>query len=562
MALKHRMSSVTFESDGLSFLKIGKEATLDTVSLDDFKNSKYKKIDKIWGTLGWANDNPLEATGTVEFSQDGNFEHRGITAQITELLNAQNVEIGAPNEIRERFIDLSTINFKNIPKSISSEDEIQLRFDLFIDKEEGALVYLQETPKTDVHSSDAEVYLITPESTDSSFSQDRYRLTYIFTYTFGKELEYKDNKVLLKNPPRRAKKRFKFALKVLTFPRKETHFKAYVSKASGQLNEFPKDLAHRGLHKLGNKKYKLYNYKVTGKQGEFKSVSDYPIDPKKKTLLLIHGTFSTVMGSYGELTEIPSDEDMSFLTALVRNKHFDQIIAFDHPTASQSVQDNAAWLLGVLGDIRFTQPIDVITTSRGALIGEYLTASPIALSTFRIKQVLMFAPAHGSDLLKIAKGFDRLLSFFGKVASTTGWGYILAIAQFSINAIRTQPGLEVMMPGSDPLNDILRLNPIQTVQFKAMVGDYDGVLIKKRFKRWLSNGLDKLLKLAFKSENDWVIGCPEQRKQLHGSNARYHSNFEYKCIHGKQFDPSHPKIGRRRADVRTEIQNYFSPGAA
>ena len=199
-----------------------------------------------------------------------------------------------------------------------------------------------------------------------------------------------------------------------------------------------------------------------------------------------------------------------------------------------------------------------MTSSRGALVAEYLTASKRARGTFRIEKILMFAPAHGSDLLKIAKGLDRVLSLFGKIASATGWGFILGVAQFSIKATITQPGLHVMMPGSDRLKEILQLDPVEKVQFKAMVGDYDGILVKKRFKRWIRNGIDKLLKLAFKSENDWVIGCPEQRKHLHGLNARYDSNYEYKCIHGKQFDTEHPMVGKKQpADVRKEIKDYF-----
>lgn len=552
-----KLNKVTFEKDGYSFIKIGKEADLDVLNTEDFRNSKYKKIDAIWGTLGWADDRKLSAKGDIQFSIEGNTEHRGVTKEIASLLQAQNVEVKTPESIKERFVDLSKVQFGNLPKSIQSEEQIQLRFDLFLDKDEGALVYLQANPKSNFNSKDAEVHLITPESTDSTMSQDRYRLTYIFTYTFGKQLEYKDEKVLLKDLANDSKDLLQYALKVLTFPRTESDFKQYVKKASKGLNQMAVGTAHKGLHKLGVKKYQLYNYKVIGNEGEFQSYTNHPIDTTKKTLLLIHGTFSSVDGSFGELCKVANRDRLSLFTALIKSKKFDQIIAFDHPTASHGVEDNVKWLLESLPPNRFEQPVQVMTTSRGALVAEYLTASSSAFGKFKINKVLMFAPAHGSDLLKITKGLDRVLSLMGKTSSKTVWGYILAVAQFSIKAIRTQPGLDVMMPGSDRLKSILKLDPVETVYFRAMVGDYDGVLIQRRFRRFMANGLDKLLWLAFKSENDWVIGCPEQRKQLHGSNAKYLSNYEYKCIHGKQFDPTHPKQGGKKADVRDVISSYF-----
>lgn len=171
MALNFNLNEIKFESPEYSFLKIGKEAHSDELNVYDFKNSKYKKIDKIWGTLGWANDRPLAVTGEITFSENGNFNHKGVTKETVELLKEQNVEVQDPSDIRERFIDLSEIKFLNIPKAITSESEIQLRFDLFIEKNDGALVYLEENPPGEFHSEVAEMYLITPESTDKNYSQ-------------------------------------------------------------------------------------------------------------------------------------------------------------------------------------------------------------------------------------------------------------------------------------------------------------------------------------------------------------------------------------------------------
>src|SRR5690554_1196470 len=153
MALKFKPNEIAFESQEYSFLKIGGSADSNELNIYDFKNTKYKKIEKIWGTLGWANDKNLAAIGEIKFSEHGNFDHHGITKETVDLLRNQNVEIHDYSDIKERFIDLSEINFLNVPEIITSEKEIQLRFDLFIEKNEGALVYLEDRKSTRLNSS-------------------------------------------------------------------------------------------------------------------------------------------------------------------------------------------------------------------------------------------------------------------------------------------------------------------------------------------------------------------------------------------------------------------------
>ena len=562
MDLKFKPSEISFESGEYSFLKIGGSAGSDELDIYDFKNAKYKKIEKIWGTLGWANDKQLAATGKIKFSEFGNFDHHGITKETVDLLRDQNVEIHDCSDIKERFIDLSEIVFLNVPDTITNEKEIQLRFDLFINKNEGALVYLEENPVGEFHSNKAEMYLITPESTDINFSQDRYSLTYKFTYFFNKKFEREGDVIHLKG--KKKKEQTEFAIKVLTFPRHEACIKRYANKATKNINKINgrgTELVHKSINKIGEEKYGFYKFHSTENKDSFIKLDDlFQIDENKKTLLLLHGTFSSVENSFGELltTEESASGKKRFFNDLIKSKTFEQIIAFNHPTASHSIQENADWFIKLLGNKIFTQPIDVITTSRGALLAEKLCSYDKAYRKIKINKHLTFAPAHGSDLLKVAKGLDRMLSMMKKTTSRAGWGYILAISQFSINAIRTQPGLEVMMPGSIELKKILASNPIDEVKIKSMVGDYDRTLIDKQFKRWLANGLDKLIWLAFKSENDWVIGCPEQRRQMSGFNAKYEKNFEYYCIHGKQFDLKHPKKDGQKADVRKVIFDYLS----
>ncbi len=562
MALEFKIKDVAFNEAKYSFLKIGAQAKSESILFSHFKFAKKEKISGLWGTLGWADDRPFTAKGNIQFSENGNESHRGVTKELTQIIMDQNPDVKSTSEIRERFINLSEVQFQSLPKTIKKEEEIYLRFDLFLEKHEGALVYLQDNPKGVMNSKHSLVNLVTPEATPNH-TQDRIKLTYLFPYSFGKELEYDEvnKEVVLTDQP----KVMPTVLKVLTFVRKPLQPKEFMKLAAKQMNNVATDIVHAGLSVLGNKKYKLYLFdkKSTAANpgGQFKEIANASILKKEaKTLLLLHGTFSSVDGSYGQLCETSRTENgkaISPLQKLVNEGVFEQVIGFNHPTASQSVDENVAALYNELAGFKFTKPLDVITTSRGALVGETLLSNPKSNDFFTIGRMMTFAPAHGSDLLKVAKGLDRFLSFLKGKTSSLGWGYVIALAQFSIKAIATQPGLNDMLPNSPKVTEVINSIPNNAVSIQAMIGDFDKTLIGKRAIRILSVGMDALIRLAFKSETDWVIGCPEQRKRIKNQLAKYESDFEMFCIHGMQFKIGHPKKDKKEVDMTIQVENFF-----
>lgn len=561
MALEFNIADIHFNEQKLDFLKIGPLAKSDEVTLSEFKASKSEKIDGLWGTLGWADDRPVLASGTIFFSENGTLAHRGVTKELAQFIRDQNPDIENLSDIRERFIDLSTCQFHDVPTRIKNEEEIHLRFELFLEKDEGALVYLQDNPKGIHNSIHSLVNFITPEPT-KDFTQNRTSLSYHFAYSFGKEMEYNNETVILKDEPRIMVS----VLKILTFKRKALPPQSYFKSAAEHLNTALVETVHAGLSVLGNKKYKLFRYdkslNSSEKGGDFVEVTDPSrLDPQARTLFLFHGTFSSVEGSFGELC-IPSIADngktISPFQKLLMDGVFEQIIGFNHPTASQSVDENVQAFYALLGDLKFTKPVDMITTSRGALVAETLLSSAQTNAYFTVGRMLTFAPAHGSDLLQVAKGLDRFLSILRGRTSSLGWGYIVALAQFSIKAIATQPGLKDMLPDSEKIKSILSATPNNAVSIQAMIGDFDKSLISKPLLRILTNGADALIRLAFKSETDWVIGCPEQKKRIQHSYAQYRPDFEMYCIHGMQFTIGHPKKGEREINMTEEIRNCFT----
>jgi hypothetical protein len=556
MALSFKIKEIAFNKKDYSFLQIGALAKKNDFTIQDFKLSKKEKIDGLWGTLGWADDRPLTASGEINFSENGCDTHRGVTKELAEIIMKQNPDVQDVSQIRERFIDLSSVEFKNLPRKIKKEEEIHLRFELFLDKTEGALVYLQDNPKGVMNSKHSLVNFITPEPTPRH-TQNRTSLTYHFAYSFGRELEYLDGEVIVTDKP----KVMPSVLKILTFVRTPLPPQEYFKMAAKNLNTAlaPVGIAQAGLNVLGDKKYKLFLYNTN--KSEFSELSDTSsLNKSAKTLLLFHGTFSSVDGTFGELchaTVKDGNRMISPFTKLINDGVFDQIIGFNHPTASQSVDENVSHFCALMSGFRFSKPVHMMTTSRGALVAESIITHPAAASILSVDRIMTFAPAHGSDLLKVAKGLDRFLSFLKLQTSAMGWGYVIALAQFSIKAISTQPGLNDMLPNSDKIKSVLNATPNNTVRIRAMVGDYDKSLISKPAARILANGADALIRLAFRSETDWVIGCPEQQKRITHPNASYDPDFHMYCIHGLQFKPGHAKKEDKDVDMIQEIKSFF-----
>lgn len=82
-----------------------------------------------------------------------------------------------------------------------------------------------------------------------------------------------------------------------------------------------------------------------------------------RSLLFIHGTFSTAHGAFSDL---PSD-----LMEALWERYEGRVFAFDHPTVSQDPKQNVAWLLGQMAD-GLSLDLDVICHSRGGLVARML----------------------------------------------------------------------------------------------------------------------------------------------------------------------------------------------
>jgi hypothetical protein len=91
-----------------------------------------------------------------------------------------------------------------------------------------------------------------------------------------------------------------------------------------------------------------------------------PADRPARVLLLVHGTFSSTLGGYGELAVTPWGQRL--LTAALQR--YDAVLGFDHRTLSLSPRENAQALLDALRTLPTGQPIvfDAVCHSRGGYV--------------------------------------------------------------------------------------------------------------------------------------------------------------------------------------------------
>ena len=89
-----------------------------------------------------------------------------------------------------------------------------------------------------------------------------------------------------------------------------------------------------------------------------------------RTLLFLHGIFSTSASAFGGLFDT-SRPDNAELWAHLEKAYDGRIIAFEHPTASVSPEQNAMALLGLIPDDVHLE-LDIVCHSRGGLVARIL----------------------------------------------------------------------------------------------------------------------------------------------------------------------------------------------
>ncbi len=481
-------------------------------------------IDGFWGTIGLSDDEKINWTGHIEISNKFNDKPVGVVQEEIELIKEcfPNLKLET-DAIKERFVSFEHVDFE-FPESFTLEEIPSIRLDIMLQQNEGAVVFYQ-SDRNSKNKKTAIEYIL-PQATDGNYTNVRDRLTYLFDIVPQKEVEeitgtpgfYKLGTT---------KKPKSFIVKVITFKRNsEDHSfqNSFIRETSSHIIEkVHQELAKQDQNNLIKivKDHRLLVFDANA--NDFTDATTTNIDPAKKTLFLMHGTFGSTEGSFGKLY----GKNSTWLKSLLKRdnpKGFEQILGFDHPTVFYGAEGNIAVLLNRLNELNikpFVHEVDFIGTSQGGLLVQYL-ANLANCEQIKVGKAALIASANGVQYFTIGKYVAKFLTVLKYIFKTThmqAQAIIASLAQHSAEFFLKQPGCQVMTPGNPALLNIMNTPPARKdTLYLPIVDDYDEQIIddkdwKKLVKIFAKMGartVDAITRKILGEENDWVVGTRNQ----------------------------------------------------
>jgi hypothetical protein len=196
----------------------------------------------------------------------------------------------------------------------------------------------------------------------------------------------------------------------------------------------------------------------------------------QRSLLLVHGTFSRSHSGFGELP-VGTFEDLY-------SRYGERVIALEHPTLSQTPQENVEWLFDQIPDGTELE-LDIVCHSRGGLVARTLAERQSEFSlgsrTLRIRRVIFVATPNAGTALADAKHlgdlldrYTSLLSLVPDVGVTDVLDGIITVAKMlAVGAMKGLDGLQSMVPGGK-FQQWLNAGPApQGTTYCALAADYE-----------------------------------------------------------------------------------------
>lgn len=505
----------------------------DNASLVESKIAKTESEfnESFWGTLGNFDKSRIKWSGILQHSKIGRFNSEGITQELKEtLIQATGAQNLSQADIRERYISFDGVNF---PDDILADKT--LRLTLFLNQGDGAIVYYQHfegnetNPENNSHLG-YDYDFIFPEATKNSEglvdfnTLKRDRLNY--------EIDIVPKEINTDIDDEELEKKLRFVVKILTFKRNAASNENIIQRTEEKL--FKSD-----------KRYKLMVFDIE-KDAFVEPDNLHDINPDLKTLFLIHGTFVDTASSYEAILNNENGQPSLLKQYLTtpENKH-KQAIAFNHPTMFDDAEENTKHLMKALDDYKngfvFNKRLDLIGTSRGALLSKYLAIeNEMNVGTnpkIAVDKIITVSGANGCGYLTKGKYYiNTLLKLLKK--GTPAQIVLVSLAQLSVTYITTRAGLQLMTAGNPKLNYILNYNPKphSITQVLTLCADFEVVKAKgigKKLKNFALRIGDKVVQTMLGKEHDFVIGTIEQEISNPFPKKHLNGNKLYNAVHGK-----------------------------
>jgi len=284
------------------------------------------------------------------------------------------------------------------------------------------------------------------------------------------------------------------------------------------------------------------------------TASDWARLSAGRSLLFVHGTFSTASGGFGGLPEE--------LMATLHGRYQGRVFAFNHHTLAASPAENVAYFLDQLPS-GVSLDLDVVTHSRGGLVARVLAGGhpdvAVARSRIKVGRILCAAtPNYGTPLAE-TEHIKNLLDRLGTMASVipgTAVGDIMDFV-FGVLAVLAEgildglPGLDAMDPTSDFLTK-LNMAPASGVEFVGVAAEYEPT--ERGLKRIIKGALDAGIDYVFRDvPNDVVVPT----LGVSGGNSGFRIDKMLTFDHTK--GATHTSLWNQSGDIRDSFAAWL-PG--
>lgn len=258
--------------------------------------------------------------------------------------------------------------------------------------------------------------------------------------------------------------------------------------------------------------------------------SRIPVEPEKKILLFIHGTFSKSEAILTQLKSIP--EGLQFLTKA--RQEYDALLTFEHPTLSGSPFINAVDLARAFDGSAAN--IDVVCHSRGGLVTRWWFENLAPRHPSSRRAILVGCPLAGTSLAG-APQLRSAIDFYTNVFAVLGQGAaatstlfpIMTVVQGMLRLIGSLTSLAAKTPLADAViamipgiagqsrvgnnQEILRLRqnpyPLKGTDYFSVTSDFQPVDNKWAFWKYFCRPKSRFASLAvdpiFLGPNDLVV---------------------------------------------------------
>jgi hypothetical protein len=286
-------------------------------------------------------DRPLDDwSGTLFFSAKGSLHSvpgrsgQATLREIDDLRRGRHPAIERDEEaqVLERYISFEAMDLPQPNGEFTWEQVPALRLTLFLQPNEGALVFYQHMDPRGVRKGrgpdGTSIEYLLPRPTENHDCSMRDRLHYRIPVLPPHRLEpgtTSERHLRYSEKPSSSK----FVVKVLTFRRE---------------NSNSNDVMLRVAEQCGVESHKLWKWDAGS--GCFVSISPGSVDLTARTLLFIHGTFSSTAEAFADLS---AGATKSWIARVLAARHYSQILGFDYPTILVGPQANAAALRTFLG---------------------------------------------------------------------------------------------------------------------------------------------------------------------------------------------------------------------